>query len=858
VTVPAGTTLGPYQILAPLGAGGMGEVYRAHDSRLGRDVAIKVLSPHLAATPEVRARFEREARTISQLNHPHICTLFDIGHHEGTDYLVMELLEGETLAHRLEKGPLPVAEVLALGTQIADALDRAHRAGVVHRDLKPGNVMLTKAGAKLLDFGLARAASVAAAPGALTESPTVSRPLTKEGTIVGTFQYMAPEQLEGKEADARSDLWALGCVLYEMATGKRAFEGASQASLIAAIMEHEPRPITELQPLTPPALERAVKRCLTKDPDDRWQSARDVMHELQWVVEAGAQAGMPAPMAVKRRSRRLAWLVGGALGLAAGISATTAVVQHQQRPYPVSFTRRTFQPFFVSRARFEPDGQGIVFSATPEGTDYEIFSLRPESAVPRPLGLRGARLLAVSSKGELAVLTHVKYDTWHYLPVGTLARVSPGAESPREILEHVRDADWSPDGSGLAIIREVGGRDRLEYPIGKALCESDGYLSDLRFSPRGDRIAYFDHPLKKDDRGSVKVVDFKGRVIELSRGYDSEQGLAWSPDGRRIYFFGQDPRVGVFAVTLTGKKRMALQGTSALLPFDVSRRGHWLVSREDGRHCVMVRSPGGSVERDVSWLDGSDAPHLSADGRTVLFTEQGGGPNANYAVCLKGTNGSSLVQLGQGVPAGLSPDGRWAMAIVPTSPAQVVLYPTGVGEAVKLGRGSIVAYDYVGAWLPDGRRVVLSGLETGRASRVYVQEVPSGLPRPITPEGTHLAALSPDGKHVLTHGDDGSWAVYAVDGGPPRPVPGLSVQDAVVRWSKDGRSVVVHDPYEVPSRVERVDLGTGKRDLLMVLEGGSQTGVLGINWVSVADDARAYAYSCSRTLSTLFVVEGAR
>jgi len=294
MTLAPGTRVGPYEVLAPLGAGGMGEVYRAHDTRLGRDVAIKVLASHLAATPEVRARFEREARTISQLNHPHICTLHDIGREGETDYLVMELLEGETLAHRLEKGPLPVADVLSVGAQIADALDRAHRAGVVHRDLKPGNVMLTKAGAKLMDFGLARAASVAAAPGVLTESPTVSRPLTREGTILGTFQYMAPEQMEGKEADVRSDLWALGCVLYEMATGKRAFEGKSQASLISAIMKDEPPPITELQPLSPPGLDHVARRCLAKDAADRWQSARDVAHELKWIAESGSRAGAPA------------------------------------------------------------------------------------------------------------------------------------------------------------------------------------------------------------------------------------------------------------------------------------------------------------------------------------------------------------------------------------------------------------------------------------------------------------------------------------------------------------------------------------------------------------------------------------
>jgi len=370
----AGTKLGPYQILAPLGAGGMGEVYRAHDTRLGRDVAIKVLSPHLAAAPEVRARFEREARTISQLNHPHICTLYDVGRapgeagSDGTDYLVMELLEGETLAHRLEKGPLPVAEVLSLGTQIADALDRAHRAGVVHRDLKPGNVMLTKGGAKLMDFGLARAASVAATPGVMTESPTVSRPLTKEGTIVGTFQYMAPEQLEGKEADARADLWALGCVLYEMATGKHAFEGKSQASLISAIMKDEPRPITDLQPLSPPALDRVVQQCLTKDPDERIQAAHDVKLQLQWIASGGSQAGVPAPIATRRRHREwLAWALAAAALVATGGLGWALLESRAQQQDAVQAIvdppREATLIQFRSNIAISPDGRAIAFAA---------------------------------------------------------------------------------------------------------------------------------------------------------------------------------------------------------------------------------------------------------------------------------------------------------------------------------------------------------------------------------------------------------------------------------------------------------------------------------------------------------------
>jgi len=812
----------------------------------------------------VRARFEREARTISQLNHPHICTLFDVGHQEGVDYLVMELLEGDTLAHRLEKGPLPVGEVLSLGTQIADALDRAHRAGVVHRDLKPGNVMLTKSGAKLMDFGLARAAGGAGAPGALTESPTVSRPLTAEGTIVGTFQYMAPEQLEGKEADARADLWALGCVLYEMATGKRAFEGASQASLIAAIMDREPPAITVLQPLSPPALEYLVKRCLAKDPAERWQSARDVIHQLKWIGESGPQLVVPAPVAVapSRRGRLPFWLAA-LLCITLGAVVATVVLMRHTASRTVSFTPKTFQQYPIFSARFAPDGQSIVFSAAPEGNTPELFSVRPEYIAPRPLGLRGVHLLAVSSSGELAVLTGARHIA-HCVFTGTLARLPLGAEAPREVLENVREADWSPDGSALAIIRDVGGKDRLEYPIGKVLFEAGGYLSDLRFSPRGDRIAFFDHPIKWDDRGSVKVVDLAGRMSELSSGYAAEEGLAWSPDGRQVYFSGADTSISasfgstIFAVTLSGKRRVAQEGAGALMILDVSRRGRWLAARLDLRLGVMARPPGASAERDLSWLDGSSLPALSPDGRTMLFTESGGERNVNYLVCLRKTDGSAVVQLGEGSAQQLSPDGKWALAFVPTSPMQPVLYPTGAGEPVKLERGSIVAYEVGAVWFPDGRRIVLCGIEPGRGPRVYVQEIPAGKPQPITPEGTHLGALSPDGRLVLARRSDGSWAVYPVEGGAPRSVPGLMAREEVVRWSTDGRAVYVFDPREVPSRVQRFTLATGQRDLVMLLGKENRTGLTRVIAVSMADDPRVYAYSCSRHVSSLFVVDGAR
>src|ERR1700682_3207156 len=289
-----GRRLGPYEILSSVGAGGMGEVYRARDTRLDRIVAIKVLPTHLADRSELRERFEREARTIASLNHPHICPLFDIGQQDGIDYLVMEYLEGETLAQRLLKGPLPLEQVLQYAIEIADALDKAHRKGVTHRDLKPGNIMLTKTGTKLLDFGLAKLKQEQEATSAIPDSelPTMESAVTAEGTILGTLQYMAPEQVEGKEVDARTDIFAFGALVYEMATGKRAFEGKTQASLIAKILEPDPPPISTLQPMTPPALERTVKRCLAKEPDDRWQTARDLEVQLKWIAEGGSQIGL--------------------------------------------------------------------------------------------------------------------------------------------------------------------------------------------------------------------------------------------------------------------------------------------------------------------------------------------------------------------------------------------------------------------------------------------------------------------------------------------------------------------------------------------------------------------------------------
>src|SRR6266542_1384827 len=310
MALSSGARLGPYEILGAVGAGGMGEVYKARDTRLERTVAIKVLPAHLSSSEEGRLRFEREAKTISQLSHPHICALYDVGNQDGVEYLVMEYLEGETLAERLLKGPLPTDQALRYGIEIADALDKAHRQGIVHRDLKPGNVMLTKSGVKLLDFGLAKAVQPASSAAALTSLPTEGPALTAEGTILGTFQYMAPEQLEARDSDARTDIFAFGAVVYEMATGQKAFSGRSRASLIGAILKDEPPLISTVQPMTPPALDRVVRTCLAKDPDDRWQSANDLKRELTWIAQAGSPTGVVASR--PPRARWLLWLITGA------------------------------------------------------------------------------------------------------------------------------------------------------------------------------------------------------------------------------------------------------------------------------------------------------------------------------------------------------------------------------------------------------------------------------------------------------------------------------------------------------------------------------------------------------------------
>ena len=860
MTLNVGTRLGPYEILSPLGAGGMGEVYRAKDSRLAREVAIKVLPASFSNDADRLRRFEQEAKAAGLLNHPNITAVYDIGSHEGAPYVVSELLEGETLRAALAGGRLSPRKSIDYALQMAHGLAAAHEKGIVHRDLKPENLFVTKDGRlKILDFGLAKLTHAEEGSGEKTNLPTAAAG-TEPGVVLGTLGYMAPEQVRGRQADVRSDIFSFGAILYEMLSGKRAFHGDSAADTMSAILREDPPELSLTNQSLPAGLERIVRHCLEKNPEQRFHSAHDLAFDLESL--SGLSTPGARPVTVKPGPSRRGPLGAAAVAvLAAAIVASFLAGRRAERrsaPAGPSFSQLTFRQQPIFNARFAPDGKTIVFSAATKGNTPEIFSLRPDSLGATARGLPGVHLLAISSKGELAVLTRARY-LGHNLFDGTLARMPLEGAAPREILEGVREADWSPDGNELAVIRDVNGKDRLEFPVGKVLCEASGYLSDLRFSPKGDRIAFFEHAIKYDDRGLVAVVDLSGKKTVLSEGYWGEEGLAWEPHGEEVLFSAGTAynNFKIYAVTLSGRRRVASDSAGGLTIHDAGAGGKWLVTRDDFFRRMFVLPPGDKDERELSWLDLSEPIALSADGKTLLFTEESGSIGVNYAVCLRGTDGSAVVRLGEGTAQDLSPDGKWALAVVPSSPHQLVLYPTGAGEKRRMESGGLVSYDSA-QFFPDGRRLLVCGAETGRAVRCYIQDIAGGKPRPLTPDGMSQGFVSPDGASILVRSGGGALLLFPSAGGEPRSVPGTTPEDRVLRWGADGRSLVLYSGSQVPVRSERLDLATGRREPLRTFGNPETAGALRIGTFALNNDGKSYAYSYGYQLSHLFVVEGAR
>ena len=835
----------------------MGEVYRAHDSRLKRDVAIKILRPNLARDASGAVRFEQEARAAAALNHPNIVAVFDVGVGEWGPYVVSELLDGETLRSALSRGALTHSTALDLATQTARGMAAAHARGIVHRDLKPENIFVTADGrAKILDFGLAKLTEANELP--YDEQHTVTSIGTLPGTVMGTAGYMAPEQVRGEPADARTDIFAFGAIFYEMLAGHRAFTADSTVETLTAILRTEPPELAPAQ--VPPVLDRIIRRCLQKNPALRFQSSGDIAFALEALSVAMPSAALSAvvgPVPVRRSWWRMAALATGVTA-AAAILVMLGAQAARRPPAAITFEPRTFDRLPITSARFMPDGQTIVYSAAPRGLAPALFVINPNVEAPQPLGVSDAQLLSVSSTGELALLTNARHLEQR-LYAGTLSRMTMGS-SPRAIQENVREADWAPDGASMAVIHDLGnGRDALEYPAGTRLHEASGYLSDVRVSPDGAHVAFFEHQWRFDDRGWVKVVDRAGKVTTLTEEFWGLQGLAWSPDGATVVFSGSATGGSILqpmsvAVSGRGSAQLVFGVPGRFVVHDVARDGRWLAVREDLSLGVRARAPGASDERDLSWLGSSGARAMSRDGQWLLMIDVGAAGGKDYGVVLRKTDASQTIRLGEGNAQQLSPDGRWVAALV-AAPAQLVLFPTGAGQRTPVPAGPISSYTSA-EWFPDSKRLLVCGSESARAPRCYEQRLDGSAPRALTPEGV-MASLAPDGKTLLLIQQDGSLQLSSIEGGPARPVAGLDVSDRRIAWSGDSRAVYVQRGLAVPAVVERVDLATGDRTVVGRIAPEGIGGVAMIYVIDWLDDGRGYVYNYTSLPSTLFVVSGA-
>jgi len=859
--LPTGARLGSYEIRGPIGAGGMGEVYRAWDARLGREVAVKVLPPTAAGDPERLRRFEQEARAAGALNHPNVLAVHDVGTHEAIPYIVSELLEGETLRTQISAGGLTPRKALEHGVQIARGLSAAHQRGIVHRDLKPENVYVTRDGhVKILDFGLAKLLD----DGPSGPEARTATHQTRAGVILGTVPYLSPEQVRGLPADARSDVFALGAVLYEMLARRRAFTGETAAEVETAILRTEPPELMTIERGISPAVDRVVRRCLEKRPEERFQTAQDVAFALEAV---GAGVTMSSPHVVVQGLRRGRWrallaLLGGfVLGLPAGGLLLATL---RPAPTPPVYTQLTFARGSVLAARFAHDGQRVVYSAAWDGQPAQVYTTRIGRPESRALGIEGV-VLAVSSRGEVAVKRgrFLGRRSTGREESGTLAVVPLEGGAPRDLLDDVSAADWDAVGNELAVVRRVDGKKRLEFPIGHVLYEGDVFNVRVLPANRVVTLEARQHPNVGSWSFDLSLLDREGRKKVISPGWRDWPMLSWSETTREILFVSsRADDLGLWAVDLDGRERLVARALGDFDQHDVDARGRVLLERMLRRSHVVCLPPGEAQQRDLTVLDGGYVSDLSLDGQQLLLRAYGWDQHDTEAAFLRKADGSAPVRLGDYNGQSLSPDGRLVLAFPRGEEGsdRLVLVPTGAGEGREL-RHEALPYIDAASWFPDGKRIALLADVRIGPGRLFVWDVDNSVPpRPLSQKERIVSfVVSPDGRFVAAAVADRGVVLYPVDGGASRALSGATERDHPLRWSSDGRWLFVSRiplPAANASRVwiDRIEVATGVRQPWRELIPGG-AGVRSIVSVAITPDGKGYAYSYSSILSSLYLAE---
>jgi serine/threonine protein kinase/Tol biopolymer transport system component len=845
-----GRVIGHYRVVEKIGAGAMGEVFRARDERLDREVALKLIRPASSANPDHLRRFELEARAAAALNHPNIVAIYDIGVDEGTPYIVCELLQGQTLRKRLSEGALPVRLAVEYSLQVVEGLIAAHQRRIIHRDLKPENLFVTTDGRiKILDFGVAKLQPGPEESGRTVEDLTT---ITRSGTVIGTVAYMAPEQLRGKPADHRSDIFSVGAILYEMLTGHRAFRGETEVDTMTAVLREDP-PESDLdQAGIPVQFQQIVRHCLEKEAETRFQSARDLGFALESLSDPNVRSVRLRTK--KNQAKVLPWTLAGIFLVA--ILALLANQVGQKKLSTPAYERLTFEEGTLYSARFTPDFRSIVYGAAWTNKPLQLFSTVGGSPLTQPLNVTDASLLAISKRGELALIVHGAHMQHLKIEKGTLARAPLAGGSPRELLEDVAWADWGPKGE-LAVVHHVSGSDQIEYPIGHVLHQSNGWISHIRVSPQDDKIAFINHPSLWDDRGSVLLVDHAGRVRTLSPEYDSADGLAWSSDGKEIWFTAAVTGYtrSLMAVNDAGKVRTILKIPAGLTLQDMAPDGRVLVSLDVERLAMATSTRVGRAV-DISWHDWNVAKDISRDGQSILFEDASEAAGPNYSVALRKIDGTPPVQLGEGSAGGLSPDGKWAIAIITGTPGSITLYPVGPGQPRTIPVSGLERiHNGSSHFLADGKRITINGNEPGHLVRCYFVNVDGGKLTAVTPEGVTGGLVSPDGQYIIANNGPVA-AVYPVSGGPPRPIPGFEPGLIPLQWSEDNTSLYGYLQGQLPTKVFKINLVTGQKTLVQDLEPETTAGLVSIAPVVISHDGSRFAYSYYQVFSVLYVISG--